>query len=297
MKKHTFLLKKDSSKMADNIIVSVFVHTFNQAQYIQQCLYSILYQECSFDFEILVHDDSSTDGTSELIRDIAKEFPEKIIHKRQDFNTYHHPERYELWSKFFSKARGDFIAICNGDDYWVSNDKLQCQYDLMTNEEELSFCYHNIEILKNNRLTSNNHFKNGYVATCDLISNKWFVPSSSLFYRKKHLNNALWTGYIPNEDLGWLLELSLHGRGFGINNVFGVYRSASGVSNRHRVSPYGPILDLSYSLSAFNVRTGYEFRREIQNYLNDRLDETMTLKFIIKTIVSYVFKKIYSLNQ
>src|SRR5690606_14855355 len=110
-----------SNQVPDFVLVSVCIVTYNHVDYIRECIESVLNQKLSFQYEILIGDDDSTDGTREICMQYAKQYPEKIklfLHKRENniliegrpsgrFNFI-----YNLYS-----ARGKYIAFCEGDDY------------------------------------------------------------------------------------------------------------------------------------------------------------------------------------
>ena len=136
----------------NDIIVSICSITYNHAPYIRQCLDGFLMQKTNFKYEILVHDDCSTDGTTEIIREYAKKYPNIIIPILQSVNQYQNGNKRILATFVFPKARGKYIALCEGDDYWTDPLKLQKQVDYMEKHEECGMCYTKFDIL----LSSNN---------------------------------------------------------------------------------------------------------------------------------------------
>jgi len=122
----------------NNPLVSVSCITYNHEPYIRQCLDGFLMQQCDFEYEILIHDDASTDGTSEIIREYQEKYPEIIKPIIQTENQWSQGVR-GIMAKFnFSRARGKYIALCEGDDYWTDPLKLQKQVDFLENNPEYS---------------------------------------------------------------------------------------------------------------------------------------------------------------
>ena len=119
-----------------NPIVSVICTNFNKAKWIEQALMSFLAQETNFEFEILVIDDASTDGSIEIIQKITNKNPEKIRFFRNEKNL----GIAKTWKKICKKARGKYIARCDGDDFWISKEKLQKQFDLLERSEDSKWC-------------------------------------------------------------------------------------------------------------------------------------------------------------
>lgn len=116
--------------------------TYNHAPFIRQCLDGFLMQKTSFSIEILLHDDASTDGTSEIVREYAAKYPEVLFPIYEVENQYSkHHQNIDLYN--YSRARGKYIAYCEGDDYWTDSLKLQKQVDFMEAHLDYSVCFHN----------------------------------------------------------------------------------------------------------------------------------------------------------
>ena len=127
-------------------VVSVMVQTYQHANYIKDCLDGILKQKTSFPFEILLGEDGSADGTREICLYYAKRNPEKIR------LFLHHPANkikvmgittgnFNALYNFFS-AKGEYIAFCEGDDYWNDFSKLQKQVNFLEFNAKYSLCFH-----------------------------------------------------------------------------------------------------------------------------------------------------------
>lgn len=110
----------------ENPLVSIVCDTYNHAPYIRRALDSFLSQETDFPFEIIVHDDASTDGTADIIRAYEAERPDLFRCVYRTENVYSKDPKI-LEHYVFPLARGQYIAICEGDDYWTSPHKLQTQ--------------------------------------------------------------------------------------------------------------------------------------------------------------------------
>lgn len=120
--------------------VTIKCTTYNHANYISQALDSFLMQKTTFPFEIVVHDDCSTDRTSAIIKEYEKKFPTIIRPIYEEVNQYSLPNgKINILRKMTQKARGKYIAMCEGDDYWISDHKLQIQYDALESSSK-SFC-------------------------------------------------------------------------------------------------------------------------------------------------------------
>ena len=127
--------------MLDNPLVSICCITYNHAPYIRQCLDGFLMQKTNFKYEIVIHDDCSTDGTTEIIKEYAFKYPDIFVPLYEDENQYSKGVR-GISAKFvYPKARGKYIALCEGDDYWIDENKLQKQVDFLESNPEYGMCY------------------------------------------------------------------------------------------------------------------------------------------------------------
>lgn len=138
--------------MADKneIMVSVICNTYNHEKYIAQALDSFIMQQTSFRFEILVHDDASTDGTVEIVQRYEKAYPELIFPIYQTENQYSQGiDSYVVFQ--YPRARGKYIAYCEGDDYWLTPDKLQRQVDYLEAHPEAALCICNAKTVATDR--------------------------------------------------------------------------------------------------------------------------------------------------
>jgi glycosyltransferase involved in cell wall biosynthesis len=134
-------------------VVSVCVPTFEHAPYISECLTSILSQKTNFPYEILVGEDGSTDGTREICKAFAEENQDKIRLFLRDPNEKMFRNGKKVGRKnhleLYKSARGKFVCICDGDDYWLNENKLQIQVDYLINNPESSMCIGRTVVEKN----------------------------------------------------------------------------------------------------------------------------------------------------
>lgn len=115
----------------NEILVSISCITYNHSAYIRQCLDGMLMQHTTFGFEILIHDDCSTDGTDDIIREYVSKFPQIIKPLFEEENQYQQgkPIGTVVWN--LPRAKGKYVALCEGDDYWTDPLKLQKQVDFL----------------------------------------------------------------------------------------------------------------------------------------------------------------------
>ena len=130
-------------------LVSICVQTYQHEGFLQQCLDNILKQKTDFNYEILIGEDASEDGTRKICLEYAASYPEKIrlfLHQRENvIKVFEQPTgNFNSFYNLFS-ARGKYIAFCEGDDYWTDPEKLQKQVDFLEKNEAFSFSFHSYE--------------------------------------------------------------------------------------------------------------------------------------------------------
>lgn len=129
--------------------ISILILTYNHKKYIKQALDSIIKQKIKVPYEILVLDDASTDGTQEILREYKRKYPQLLSLYLRKKNVYH-PTKNSYF--LASKAKGRYIAILEGDDYWIDSLKLQKQYDFLEEHKDFSACITDLKIVDENDL-------------------------------------------------------------------------------------------------------------------------------------------------
>ena len=130
--------------MMNDIAVSIVCITYNHEKYIKDCLDGFLMQKTNFEYEIIVHDDASTDRTQRIIRDYELKNPKKIRVIYQNENKY--SKGIEIMKEYISPlVRGKYVAICEGDDYWIDENKLQQQFDSLEQNKDCMMCVSKVQ--------------------------------------------------------------------------------------------------------------------------------------------------------
>ena len=127
-------------------LVSICCVTYNHEPFIEDALEGFLIQETNFQFEILIHDDASTDKTADIIREYEKKYPnliKPIFQKENQYSKGGKPGRINR-----ERAKGKYIAHCEGDDYWTDPLKLQKQVSFLEANPDYSMCFHSVKIWK-----------------------------------------------------------------------------------------------------------------------------------------------------
>lgn len=214
-------------------LVSVLCITYNHARYIRETLDGIMVQKTNFPYEVLIHDDASTDGTADIIREYETKYPEIIKPIYQTRNLYSQGIEVEKIEKEyqFSRVKGRYIAICEGDDYWTDPQKLQRQFDALEAHPELDMCAHGtIKRYPSGREVPLNVVSQPVIITTEqiILGGGLSVSSCSLMYRKAMLDKpwrffSFWSYDYPTKILG-----SLRGGILCLPYTMAVYRFMSG---------------------------------------------------------------------
>lgn len=127
--------------MGEQIQVSVICNAYNHEGYIRDALDSFLMQKTDFAYEILVHDDASTDHTADIIREYEAKYPDLVKPIYQTENQYAKGRKISVNFQY-PRVKGKYVAVCEGDDYWTDPLKLQKQFDAMEAHPEVDICAH-----------------------------------------------------------------------------------------------------------------------------------------------------------
>ena len=212
-------------------LVSIVCATYNQEKYIAQALDSFLMQQCNCNFEIIIHDDCSTDGTTEIVREYEKKHPNQIKPIFQTENIYSKGQK--PWVYCFKKAKGKYIALCDGDDYWTDPLKLQKQVDFLELNNSLIACHHwQKHAVKNDgKFVEVDSPKDGYLpkeisSVKEIFSNKMRIKTRTLMFRNIIGNDFFpsWFSKMPFGDVAFSFLLGKHGDFGFINEEMAVYR-------------------------------------------------------------------------
>ena len=213
-----------------NYTVAVWCITYNQKDFIKDALNGFIMQKTNFPFVVIVHDDKSTDGTTDIILEYAQKYPEIIIPVIETENQWSKGGLKHIVNIMNSRYRiGKYIAFCEGDDYWTSPDKLQIQIDFLESHPDYSMCFHSAvkkyECDTIAWINCENIEDKDYDAT-DIFIN-WTVPTASVVCRKEAMDfyaNIKGAERIQNYDIFIILSCAMTGKIRGISKQMSVYR-------------------------------------------------------------------------
>ena len=243
-----------------NPLVSINCMTYNHKAFIRQCLDGFMMQKCSFDFEVLIHDDASTDGTQDIIREYEVKYPDIIKPIYQKENQY--SKGIDPSLKYNApRVKGKYIALCEGDDYWTDPYKLQKQVDFLESHPDYVMCSHrfNQYIQDKNLLEEEKNltFQGADYDLKNLIGGKWLTQTLTVMYRRSALDLKEYESYGMSMDIILFYALLKNGKGYCFPDIMATYRLHGGGV---------------WSEVSLNQRRLIEFRARLAIYSVERSD-------------------------
>lgn len=168
--------------------ISIVCMAYNHESYIRDAIEGFLMQETNFGFEIIIHDDASTDNTANIIREYEKFYPKLIKPIYQKVNQ--HSQQVGIFSTFIEPLiLADLIAVCEGDDYWIESTKLQSQYDALQRNPSCAICFHPARMLRGDgtsRMLCRHSDVDTIIPVEDVVvGGGGFMPTASIIYKKE----------------------------------------------------------------------------------------------------------------
>ncbi len=273
-------------------IISVCIITYNHELYIQQAIQSVINQSVSFNYEIIIFDDCSTDDTKNRIDEILLKSS-----NLENIKYIRHEKNIGMLSNLFYALRtckGKYIAFCEGDDYWIDNFKLQIQLDILENNIQYSGCFHNtIERIEENDIASYLYcnYKTGREISFKDLSLSNIIPTCSVLFRKKNVEN------LPNwfkelRMLDWPINLLNAERGnfYYIPKVMGVHRH----SIASTWSTQSQNRNIKLVIDAYDILIeGFKHNKLLHNQLKrGKIIFKLTSKYYFVRLIIYLSNKI-----
>lgn len=210
-------------------LVSIFCITYNHVKYIRDAIEGFLMQETTFPVEIFIHDDASTDGTADIVKEYKVKYPQLIKTVFQKENQYS-KTKFAFFFDYLAKQRGEFIALCEGDDYWTCSEKLQTQVDCLRNSPSSSASFHWVQDESSDgklappssgsnrdwpqfEASARDLLQQNIVTTCSVMLRKSMVPKYSNTYST-----------LPMGDLPLWIHLAIQNPLICLHERMAVYR-------------------------------------------------------------------------
>lgn len=254
------------NSVAKNPVISICVQTYQHKNFISECLDGILAQKVDCDYEILLGEDESTDGTREICIDYAKKHPDKIrlfLHKRENqikvlgqpssnFNAL-----YNLYN-----SKGKYVAFCEGDDVWADPLKLQKQFEFLEMNSNYSICYHDYDVINHKGEIIDSDKRNGLFQdfSAEELMKPWIHPATlTIFYRNMHSEIPLEMAEIMNLDIFLYSILGHYGSGKYLTNIEPAHYR---VHDKGMWSNANLLLKIRYKVHAYSHMATYYYKKE-----------------------------------
>ena len=252
-------------------LVSVHLLTYNHAKFIAQSIESVVNQQTSFPFEIVIGDDHSTDGTSQIVDQYAAQYPDLIKVVRGKTNGGPQPNSIRI----LENSQGKYMAALEGDDYWIDPLKLQKQVDFMEQNPDFAICFTNtrVEFFENNEepYLLNTNIEKDVFELKDLIAETevWFMGTATLFYTMSSIFPVQpWFHKTKSGDIPMIMLAARHGKIKYLPDVTAAYRRhAAGASNTDHKDDAKFLENRIMMYTNLDKDTGYKFHDKFKRNL------------------------------
>jgi glycosyltransferase involved in cell wall biosynthesis len=214
---------------------SVSIVTYNHEHYIARAIDSVLMQQTDFDFEILIGEDDSPDSTRSIVQQYARRYPDRIrlfLHDRTHVLSIHGcPTGRRNLLNNLTQARGKYVALLDGDDYWTDPGKLQKQVDFMETHADFSICFHNMQVVyaDGQKAPHPSNMNQKETSTIqDLFAGNFIYTASCLFRNGLIKDFPDWFLAVMPGDFPLFILLAQHGPIQYLDEIMGVYRVHTG---------------------------------------------------------------------
>jgi len=217
------------------VMVSICCITYNQVEYIRDALEGFVNQKTDFGYEVLIHDDASTDGTADVIREYANRYPDMIKPILQKENQYSKGLTNVSGTYNFPRAKGRYIAMCEGDDYWIDETKLQKQVDFLEAHPDCSMVLHSAKVDVQGRAVTEHSMrpydKDRRITPEEIIDKTSGYPTASLMFRTDMVKNLPdFYNNAPIADIPLQLLAAASGWAYYMDREMCVYRLGGAAS-------------------------------------------------------------------
>ena len=291
--------------MNEEIMVSINCITYNQEAYISDAIESFLMQKTNFKYEILIHDDASTDNTTSIIKKYEMKYPDIIKPIYQKENKY--SKGIEVNYEYnFKRSKGKYIALCEGDDYWTDPYKLQKQVDYMEANPECTLCMHSVELVNattNKVIGLINPYSYSTKSSIEdvIMGGGEFIGTNSILFPKNVFENPpKWYFNCPVGDYPLQILLAYKGYAYYIDESMSVYRTMSENSWSKRIINGGvkKYIELNDKLNLMLDEFNFYSNNKYNEYINTRQKMNSFNKLMaindLKGLQSPEFKNFYT---
>lgn len=315
--------------MNKEIKVSVLVYCYNHGEYIKQCIDSILAQNTSFEYEIIIHDDASKDNSIQIIEEYTRLYPGKIRSYVESSPKFLSNPYMFFYSHMLHLAKGKYIALIESDDFWNDTNKLQKQFEMMERHKECSICVHTVQLLNciNGEIMGVVPYK-GIISVKESVIKgekivyRWiregaFFALNSYFIRRNSIEEKDVPKFVliaNGIDFVKVLEAILKGDILFLPEEMGVKRvyNHGSLSQQNKEKSIAEKADtikkMNQILESFDEYSNYKYHAEVENVilynkvkillvLNGQIEEKSIIDFYTGKVVGKYMCYIYAIRN
>jgi len=269
-------------------LVSVVITTYNHALFIGQCIDSILAQESDFEYEILIGEDDSTDGTRKIVQEFEKRFPDRIkaFYRSKAEKVFVNGRMTGLYNlaATVAEARGKYVAMVDGDDFWLSETKMQKQVEILEDNDTVSIVHTDIKMIHEAdayRRAKPSNKRQGSII--DLIKGKIQVRKSSAMFRRNFLKFPEWYYHSPVADSVITLIAADQGSIYFIDEELTAYR----------VHSAGDHSGLTIEKRVEKNRIFWDLIKKNQSFFNTQIKDALKMPYFFMEfrLAKYYYRK------
>ena len=289
-------------------LVAIHCLVYNHELYLRDCLEGFVMQKTNFNFVAIVHDDASTDTSSSIIREYAEKYPKIFKPIYETENQYSKPDGslWRIMNDAIDATGAKYVAMCEGDDYWIDPLKLQKQINFMETNPEYSMCFH-ASTLKN-ELGYKEEYDCTNIVTKDYTASElfthWIVPTASILYIKDrvHAYRIIHKEWMITGDVCLVAICATVGKVRGFSDVMSVYRlnrNSLVHSKQYEIDQImkHPKHFLSFYYSFPNLKEEIKYCLSQAYYSRFRFGKTNIVIKIVDLIKSFYYYPMFVINK
>lgn len=267
----------------NDIIVSVKCAVYNHEFYLRQCLEGFIMQKTNFRFEVIVHDDASTDGSVAIIREYAEKYPDiiKPIYETENQYSKHDGSVVKIMN---AACKGKYIAMCEGDDYWIDPLKLQKQVDFLEQNPDYGLVYTNVDFFYQNKnryeheKLTDGTLKRSFDFESHLL-NKGYIAPCTWVLRKEFILNDNTKSYVDG-TFPLALDIFAVSKVYFLNDSTAVYRvlSESASHSKSLLKQY------IFEIGVFQIQKDYIAKYKVSDNVVEKIYSNAYKKLLTKSI-------------
>lgn len=265
----------------NEIMVSIIVPVYNHEKYIERALDSILMQKTTYSYEVLVGEDCSTDGTREILRNYEKKHPGKlqVFYREKNLST----AEYRNWADLMRRTKGKYLITLEGDDFWLSDEKIQKQVDFLETHPEYIAVSHNCIVVGENNRPNGEFYpecKNKEYTLWhylfEILPGQLTTVMCRNFERQDIFNKDIIEGHMLPGDRVLYFVLANSGKIYCIQNAMSAYRHVT-----HGGSSYSANVKFSFTQAEIWHHTLLEYAKRQGKLKGILVVEALYLSLVI----------------